>query len=142
MKKHVTIAGIIFLTGLFVLPMMAFGRGDKTGSHSGYMKGMTVPKAQTQAPALTAEQISKIADLQKKFRDDNADILKQLMTKRFDLNTILDSDNPDAAKAKAVQKDISDLNAQLAQKRIDLYIEILKINPDAKYHGGMGKTFK
>jgi hypothetical protein len=67
------------------------------------------------------------------FREENADTLKQLMSKQFDLKTILNSTKPDVEKAKAVQKEISDLNAKLAQKKIDLYIELRKINPNAKF---------
>jgi len=141
MKKHITIAGVLFMIGLFVLPMTAFGRGGKNGDYSGSMRRMMAPQTQARVSTLTAEQISQIEDLQKKFRNDNADTLKQLMTKKFDLNIILDSDNPDSAKAKAIQKEISDLNAKLAQRRIDLYTEILKINPDAKFHGGMKKGY-
>ncbi len=137
MKKHITIAGIIFLASVFILPMMAFGQGGRMEKNQGKMMRPTVE----QTPALTAEQKSQIEDLLKKFREDNADTLKQLMTKRFDLNTILDTDNPDAGKAKAIQKDISDLEAKLAQKRIDLYVEMHKINPNAKYNSGMGRNF-
>jgi Spy/CpxP family protein refolding chaperone len=132
MKKKVTIAGVLFLAALFVLPMAAFGRGDKDNHH---YSGKIATQTQVQSSTLTAEQISQIEDLQKKFREDNADILKQLMVQKFDLKTILGSDSPDSAKAKAIQKEISDLNAKLAQKKIDLYTEILKINPDAKFHG-------
>ena len=92
-----------------------------------------------QASRLTAEQREQLKDLFKKFRNDNADTLKQLMTKRFDLDTALDADTPDAAKAKAIQKDISDLQAKLAQKRIDLFIDRLKIDPNAKFGRRMGR---
>ena len=138
MKKFITITGILFLTGLFILPMTAFGRGGRGNGFSDGMMRMAGPQFQQQASTLTAEQISQIADLRKKFRDDNADILKQLMTKRFDLNVVFDSDNPDPAKAKTIQKEISALNAELAQKEIDLYIKILKIDPNVKFRGGMG----
>jgi len=97
----------------------------------GAMKGKT--------SNLTAEQQEQVEKLQKKFREDNADTIKQLMTKRFDLNTILSSEKPDADKARAAQKEISDLTAKLAQKRIDLYFELLKVNPDAKLGQGRGR---
>ena len=135
MKKQLTIAGIILMTGIFILPMASFGRGGKDGFFPGKNMRMTAPQAK--ASNLTAEQISQIEELHKKFRDENAETLKQLMSKRFDLGIIFDSDNPDLAKAKAIQKEISDLDAKLAQKNIDLFGKILKINPNAKFHGGM-----
>ncbi len=135
MKKQLTIAGIIFMTGLLILPMTAFGRGGKDGLRPDREMRMIAP----QASNLTAEQISQIEDLHKKFRDENADTLKELMTRRFDLNMALDSDKPDTAKAKAIQKEISSLEAKLALKRIDLYAELLKIDPKAKFRGGMDR---
>ena len=137
MNKHIAISCIIFLTLLFVLPMTALGRAGRGGNHS----GRKIQQTHVRSSALTAEQISRIEDLQKKFRDENADALKQLMTRRFDLETVLNSDNPDLAKARAAQKEISELDAELAQKRIDLHFNILKIAPDAKFHGSMGRGF-
>ena len=137
MKKQIAIACTIFLAALFVLPMTAFSGAGRGGNHSGRMMQQTKGTSTT----LTAEQIGRIEDLQKKFRDDNVDTLKQLMTRRFDLDIVLDSDNPDLAKAKAMQKEISELDAELAQKRIELHFKILKIVPDAKYYRGKGGVY-
>lgn len=79
MKKHITIAGVLFLTVLFILPMMALGRSGRTGCHSGRMIAVTAPQKMVQPPTLTADRISQIEVLQKKLQDDNADIMKQLM---------------------------------------------------------------
>jgi len=143
MKKLIGITGILVLACLIAFPMMASAQGSGAGKR-GRMAGIEMGKGQVGArgektSTLTTEQQAQIEKLQKKFRDDNADTLKQLMTKRFDLNTILDSDKPDAVKAKAIQKEISDLDGTLAQKRIDLFIELRKINPDAKLGRGLGK---
>jgi hypothetical protein len=42
--------------------------------------------------------------------------------------------NPDAARAGAIQKEISDTKAQLAQKHLEHIFRVRKINPDL----GMG----
>lgn len=143
MKKYVVITGMILLAGLLAFPMMASAQGAGAGKRAGIM-GMESAKGQRgimgeKTSNLTTEQQEQIEKLHKKFRDDNADTIKQLMTKRFDLNTILDSDKPDADNARAIQKEISDLNAKLAQKRIDLYIETRKINPNTKFGMGAGR---
>jgi Spy/CpxP family protein refolding chaperone len=143
MKRLIGIMGILLLAGLFASSLVYAAEDTTTEKSKGRM-GMQRGKAQIGAikgktSNLTAEQQEQIEKLQKKFREDNADTIKQLMTKRFDFNTILTSDKPDADKAKAVQKEISDLTAKLAQKRIDLYFELLKINPDAKFGQGLGR---
>ncbi len=139
MKKQLKTAGIVLMACLFILPAAAFARGGKDGFRP--ERGMKMTMQQPQAPEnnLTPEQISRIEALHKKFRDENADTLKQLMTKKFDMNLALDTETPDIAKAKTIQKDISSLEAKLAQKHLDLYAELLKIDPKAKFHGRMDK---
>lgn len=139
MKKQLKMACIILMAGLFVLPVTAFSRGGRDGFRPDSSMRMMVPPAQAPVNSLTPEQISRIEKLHKKFRDENADILKQLMTKRFDFDAALDSDSPDIEKAKTVRKDISSIEAKLAQKQLDLYAELLKIDPKAKFHGGMDR---
>ena len=80
MKKHITITGVIFLTVIFVLPMMAFGMRGRTGRHPGRMLAVMVQQKQVQTPILRAEQIIKIEMIQKELQEDNADTMKQLMT--------------------------------------------------------------
>ena len=143
MKRLIGIMGILLLAGLFASSLVYAAEDSTTEKGTGRM-GMQRGNAQMGAMKgktsnLTAEQQEQVEKLQKKFREDNADTIKQLMTKRFDLNTILSSEKPDADKAKAAQKEISDLTAKLAQKRIDLYFELLKVNPDAKFGQGRGR---
>lgn len=144
MKRLMNILGILLLAGIFAFPMVTAAQDTTNITKTGRMSGMQRGNAQMgalrgKASSLTTEQQEQIIKLQKKFREENADTIKQLMTKRFDLNTIFSSDNPDVDKAKAIQKEISELNAKLAQKRIDLYFELLKINPDAKFGQGLGR---
>lgn len=144
MKRLTGVLGILLLAGLLAFPIAAAAQDSTAEKSTGRMMGMQRGKGQmgnmgNKTSSLTAEQQEQIEKLQKKFREDNADTIKQLMTKRFDLNTILSSDNPDADKAKAAQKEISELTAKLAQKRIDLYFELRKIAPDAKFGRGLGR---
>lgn len=140
MRKRLVITGIIIFACLIAFAVITTRHHFRTRQHSATMgiekgKGRWGVRSEN-IGNLSTEQWKQIEKLQKNFRDDNAESIKQLMTKRFDLNTILDSDKPDADKAKAMQKQISDLNSNLAQKEIDLYLELRKINPDAKYGRG------
>lgn len=144
MSKYTVIVGMFLLAGLIVFPMTVFSQGTTTTEKQTATMGMEKGKGHMMGMPganLTSEQRDKISKLHQMFREENADTLKQLMAKQFDLKTILDSAIPDIEKAKAVQKDISDLKAKLAQKRIDLYIEVRKINPNAKFGSKEGKKF-
>jgi hypothetical protein len=88
---------------------------------------------------LTAEQRSKADELYRKFSDETAKLRDEIWAKSAELDTLLNSANPDAAKAKALQKEVSDLRAKLAQERINLRLEGQKIAPELRsdrgYHG-------
>jgi Spy/CpxP family protein refolding chaperone len=139
MNRIKIIMMMFLLTGLLAFPMMAMSQETGTGKHAQAMGMAKGQMGNSAASNLTTEQRDQISKLHVKFREDNADTLKQLMTKQFDLKTIFNSEKPDVEKAKAIQKEISDLNAKLALKRIDLYNEIRKINPNAKFGKGEGK---
>jgi len=144
MNKYTIIAVMLLLTGLLAFPMIAVSQNVGTEKQS-TTTGMDKERGHWKNRAtsnLTTEQREQIRKLHQKFREDNADTLKQLMTKHFDLKTVLSSDKPDLEKAKAIQKEISDLNAKLAQKRIDLYMDVRKINPNAKFGEGMRRGFR
>jgi zinc resistance-associated protein len=64
---------------------------------------------------------------------------QEIRSKRFDkereLQNELAKDNPDAAKASSLQKEISELQAEFDQKRIEYMVELRKQNPNMG-HGG------
>ena len=82
---------------------------------------------------LTDEQRNEMSRLDRKYFDQTTDMRNKLYTKESELQTILNSPNPDVDKAKAVQKEISDLRSQLDEKRIEYDIEARKAAPDATY---------
>ena len=53
----------------------------------------------------------------------------------------MNTSNPDAEKARALQKEISDLMGKMAQERITFQLEARKINPDLRFNGGFGGGF-
>ena len=57
------------------------------------------------------------------------------------MNTLLNAPDPDAEKAKALQKEIIDLRGKMAEKRLDFRLEARKINPDARFGRGYGKGY-
>jgi zinc resistance-associated protein len=145
MKRIVTIGSVILVVAALAMPAFARGPGwggGPGGRGQGYGPG-NCPNygAWGSEQDLTDEQRSQIDALQKKFFDNTASIRAQIWSKQGELQAILTSPNPDAGKAKALQKELSDLRAQMAQERLNFQMEERKINPDARfgYWGRQGR---
>ena len=142
MKRSSIIITGLFLAVVFAVPVMAQGIGWARGGRMMGFQG--VPWGFNPVPArgndnLTSEQREKLEKARKTFIDGTTDLRNNLRTKVTELANLLSSAEPDANKAKALQKEISDLQANLAQKRLELRLEVLKINPDARYGHGQGR---
>ncbi len=118
-NKHITIASLLFLAGLFILPITAFAQGGATGGCSDVITAVSAPQTQVPPHTLTAENISRIEALQEKLQEENASTLKQLMN------------NAQKEITANIQDEINDLSAKLTLKRVTLYTELIKIIPDA-----------
>ncbi len=140
MKRTSAIITALLLTIAFTLPASArdigLGRGRMFGNRGPQMGNRAY---QGIRDSLTNEQREKIEDAYKAFLDETTDLRNNLRTKHTELTNLLSTADPDAEKAKALQKEISDLQAKLAQKRLELRLEILKINPDARYRQWLGR---
>ena len=146
MKRLFGIAAIVLLIGALAVPVLARGPGwGRGGGHMTYGWGggpEDCPYYGGNYQALTAEQREQLDAVYKKYFDETNPLRNELWTKRAELNEALNTPNPDAEKAKALQKDISGLRAQLDQKRIDLRMEEQKINPNAQYGMGYGRGYR
>jgi len=106
--------------------------GGGSGSRMGYDRGYD---------NLTKEQHNQLDKAHQEFYDETAKLRKDIRAKRAELNALLNSSDPDAEKAKALQKEISDLRAKLAQERINFALEERKIDPDARIGRGYGMGY-
>ncbi len=145
MRNILTIGGIVVLVAAIAIPVLAHGPGRGRGRHmmgnpdycGQYGRGYE---------DLTGEQRSKLDKLHQRFYDDTAQLRDEIRAKSAELDTLLNSPNPDAERAKGLQKEISDLRARIAQNRINLELEERKVAPelrsDRDYHdnhmGGYG----
>jgi len=144
MRKIVTIVGATLLVAAIAIPVLAHGPGWGKGRHMmGHWEGG--PDYCWQHGRghenLTEEQRSQLDKLSQEFYDESAQVRNEIRSKSAELNTLLTSPNPDAEKAKALQKEISDLKAKLAQKRIDFRIEARKIAPELRFGRGYGRGY-
>ena len=146
MKKEATkIIGIGFLVAVLAVPAVALARGwgrggmmGNWGGGPGY--GYTTPYGPGNE-ALTPDQRTQLDQLDKKFYEDTANLRKDLWDKSYELNTILNTENPDPAKVNALNKEINDLRAKLQEKSLNYRLEARKIVPETAFNGGYGRSF-
>ena len=143
-RSTVIITVLLFLAIAITIPSVLAAQGSPRG-YRGRMMGFQGAPSPPPPPQIhgwayanfTEEQREQLEEVLKNFFDETTDLRNDLRTKATELTNILSSAEPDADKAKAIQKEISDLQAKLAQKRLELRLEVIKINPDARYRQGM-----
>ncbi len=142
MKRLIVLSAILVLVGAIAVPVLAHGPGWGKGPRMGWGGGPGYGYCGDYGPGagnLTEEQRTKLDTLNKKFYDETAQLRNEMWTKSRELSALLDSANPDADKARALQKEISDLRSQLAEKRLNFELEERKIAPGARYGYGYGR---
>ena len=87
---------------------------------------------------LSEEDIKKLDEERRAFFEDTKDLRRAVYQKRLELASEMAKQNPEAARAAAIQKEISDTKAQLAQKHLDHLFRVRKINPDLGMEFGGG----
>ena len=139
MKKLVITLTILGFVGALAAPVLAYGGGRwaEWFGGPGYCWQGYEPYSN-----LTDSQRAELGKIEQKFYNDTAKLREEIWAKSAELNTILNTANPEAAKVRALQKKISDLRAKLDQQRIDFELETRKVAPNADevsgYTGGHG----
>ena len=86
-----------------------------------------------------ADEIQKLDEERTAFFEAAIDVRRKIYQKRLELASEIAKENPDAAKAAALQKEVSDFMAQMDQKHLEHILRVRKINPDlAMGFGGGG----
>jgi zinc resistance-associated protein len=149
MRKALSIIGTLLLVAAIAIPVYARGQGGgKSHQRMGYGKANSCYCWQQGKvyDNLTDEQRRQLQELYQTFSNEKARLRNEIRSKSAELNTLLNSPNPDDEKAKAFQKEISDLRAKLDQKRVNFRLEVRKIAPDVqfgrKYSKGYARNMK
>jgi zinc resistance-associated protein len=137
MKKVLTTLGILVLVGFLAAPVFAhrWGRGGNYGgpgscwSESGEYGN------------LTESQRAELEKLEQNFFNDTAKLRDEIRNKSAELNTMLNSPDPDAKKAQALQKEISNLKAKMGEQRVNFELEARKIAPNARFSRGQARGY-
>ena len=122
-----------------IIPEAGLGRGFGRGLGIDPRMG-GFPKRPGFSP-LTEEQRDQLNELNKKFREETAELMEDFSSTSRELSRVLNSEILDEKKAKALQKEISELQAELSQKTLDLRLEVRKILPETGYARGYGRGF-
>jgi zinc resistance-associated protein len=132
MKKLLTILGILVLVGVLAAPVLAhrWGWGGRAGGPGYGMQG-SGPYAN-----LTESQQAELDKVEQKFFNDTAKLRDEIWAKSAELNTLLNSTDPDPKKAQTLQKEISNLKAKMGEQRVNFELEARKIAPNSGYGRG------
>jgi zinc resistance-associated protein len=134
MKKLATVLGIVFLMSIMAYPVFARGRGWGYGGGPG-----SCWWDQGRNASYTQEQQQKLNRMDQKFFDETASLRNNIWNKQNEMSILLNKENPDAAKIKALQKEINTLKNQMAEKRLEYRLEANKVVPDNTYSRGYGR---
>jgi hypothetical protein len=79
---------------------------------------------------LSEDETKKLDAERTEFFEATKGLRRKIYQKRLELASELAKENPDAATAAGLQKEVSDFKAQMAQKRLEHILRVQKINPD------------
>jgi hypothetical protein len=87
---------------------------------------------------LSEDEIKKLDAERTSFFEATKVLQRKIYQKRLELASELAKEDPDAAVAASLQKEVSDFKAQLAQQRLEHILRVRKINPDLgrRFWGG------
>jgi len=87
---------------------------------------------------LGEDEIKKLDAERTAFFEATKGLRQKIYQKRLELASELAKEDPDAAVASVIQKEISDFKAQMAQQRLEHILRVRKINPDLgrRFWGG------
>ncbi len=136
MKKTGMILGTMVLAALLASPALAHGPGwgKGGGMRSGWGMGPGCAWGSPQEDG--TEQLTKLGELRQNFWNETAGTRSELWGKKAELRALLANPEPDAEKARALQKEMLQLKNTLAEKRLEMALEARKIAPEGGYGPG------
>jgi len=132
MNKLFISLAVLALVGLLVWPVVGSSHDWGRGRH---MMGFWGDSYGRGYGDLTSEQRDQMRDLDQKYYDKTVELRRRLWDKSDELDSVLNSPNPDDEKVKALHKEISQMRSELEEQRLDYELKARKIAPDHRpYH--------
>ena len=142
MKKLAVIFGIIFLVGAVAYPVFAHGPGWGKGGRGAYGGWGSGPgycyQGQGTFGNLTQEQQAQLDKLNQDFFNETNTLRNEIWTKKRELNSLLNAEQIDENKVRALHKELTALRADMSDKRLQYRLEAQKIAPEAGFGPGWG----
>jgi len=149
MKDFVMVLGLITVIALSGHPVFAMGHG--MGGHGGGGSGMMGNWGETienwwqewqyrrgyQNP--TGEQRRHREELEQKYYRETGELRKAIEMKSADLESILNSPNPDMERARTVHNEIKGLRAKLEERRLEYERDMQRFDPVPPYGDEYGR---
>jgi len=147
MKRLFVVLGSVLLVSALAVPLLAHGPGFTRGPH---MMGPWGTDSEYCGQYdrgygnVTEEQRSRLQELDRKFYNETEPIRNEIMTMSHELNTLLNSADPDPEKAKALQKNLSELREKMDEKKLTYTLELRTIIPElrSRHRYGWGRNHK
>lgn len=144
-----------FITVALILSIstvaFAHGRWDRDGRMDGYGPGKgyhmgrdgggyraDCPYVQGDQAKLTNEQIAKIDAARDKFYKATETLRRQIRDKRIALGDVMETEKPDVAKVKPLQKELNQLENQFDELALEHQLEMRALFPEGTGRGGYG----
>ena len=91
---------------------------------------------------LTPEQKARIGELRKKLKEENAQLIGTMVTKKIELQSLWSNPNADAAAIQAKEKEMRTLQNEMRDKAVQMRLEARKIlTPEQIAKLGQGRGF-
>ena len=144
MKRLTTILAGTLLLGAVAVPVFAWGHGWGRGHHMRGYWGSDPGSCWDYGRGykdLSKEEQSQLKELESKFYNETDRLRNEIWSKSAELNSYLNSTNPNSQKLKALQRELSDLRAEMDERRLAYELEARKILPESRFRGGYGKGY-
>lgn len=144
MKKLLILIGGSVLVVFLAVTLLAYGPGWNRGHHMGGYWGSNPGSCWDYDRGykdLSKEENNQLKELKSKFYNENARLRNEICSKSSELNSLLNTTNPDSQKLKALQRELSDLRAEMGERRLAYDLEARKILPESRFSGGYGRGY-
>ena len=144
MRKILIALGSFLLLASLAVPLLADGPGWNRGHH---MRGYWASNPGScwdygrGYNELSKEEQKQLTGLENKFFTETYRLRDEIRSKSAELNSYLNSMNPDSQKLTVLQRELSDLRAKMNEKRLAYELEARKILPETRFRGGYGMGY-
>lgn len=129
MRTKIVLLGVLAVLLLSITSVYAQGHGMGPGMGHGMgpgHRGMHESWGPAKDYPLTPDQKAKFQELGRKFREENAKLIGEMVTKRLELQSLWTNPKADPKAILDKEREMRDLQNQLKDKRVQMRLEARK----------------